>query len=91
MSRTIPLALLVLVSPRPGRPRPGRGRGPPPVSFLKDVAPILVENCVGCHNPKKAESEYDMTNFAALVQGRGDGRGHHDRAGRPGPQSTSSS
>lgn len=39
------------------------------VSFLEDVAPILVENCVGCHNPKKAESRYDLTTFALLAKG----------------------
>ncbi|WP_158633405.1 WD40 domain-containing protein [Tautonia sociabilis] len=45
------------------------------VSFLKDVAPILVESCVGCHNPKKAESRYDLTSFAALAKGGAMGEG----------------
>jgi WD40 repeat protein len=47
----------------------------PPVSFMKDVAPILVRNCIACHSPKKAESKYIMTNFAQLSKGgvRGEG------------------
>ncbi len=39
------------------------------VSFIKDVAPILVQNCIACHNPKKSESKYIMTNFAQLAKG----------------------
>ena len=45
------------------------------VSFLQDVAPILVENCVGCHNPKKSESRYDLTTFDALAKGGAMGEG----------------
>ena len=26
-----------------------------PASFKKDVAPILLNNCLACHGPKKAE------------------------------------
>src|SRR5215469_6930536 len=45
------------------------------VSFMKDVAPILVQSCIACHNPKKAESKYVMTTFAQLAKGgqQGDG------------------
>lgn len=39
------------------------------VSFLKEIAPILVQNCIACHNPKKSESKYLMTNFSALAKG----------------------
>ena len=48
---------------------------PPPVSFLKDVAPILVQNCIACHNPKKSESKYTMTTFAQLAKGGVRGKG----------------
>lgn len=46
-----------------------------PVSFMKDVAPIFVQNCIACHNAKKAESKYTMTTFAQLAKGgqQGDG------------------
>src|SRR5690348_5535813 len=40
-----------------------------PVSFLKDLAPVLVQNCIACHNPKKSESKYVMTTFAQLAKG----------------------
>ncbi|MBX6312653.1 MAG: PD40 domain-containing protein [Isosphaeraceae bacterium] len=39
------------------------------VSFMKDVAPILVQNCIACHNARKAESKYNMTTFASLAKG----------------------
>ncbi len=46
-----------------------------PVSFLKEVAPVLVQNCIACHNPKKTESKYLMTNYAALAKGGAVGEG----------------
>src|SRR3954470_13481807 len=39
------------------------------LSFMRDVAPILVENCIACHNPRKSESKYVMTTFAQLAKG----------------------
>ena len=45
------------------------------MSFLKDVAPILVQNCIACHNPRKSESKYAMTTFAALAKGGQQGEG----------------
>ncbi len=39
------------------------------VSFIKHVAPILVQNCIACHNQKKSESKYIMTTFAQLAKG----------------------
>ena len=35
----------------------------------RDVAPILVRKCLGCHNAKKAEGGLNMATFAALRQG----------------------
>jgi len=46
--------------------------GSKPVSFMGDVAPILVRNCIACHNPKKSESKNVMT--------RGSGRGSAEGA-----------
>jgi WD40 repeat protein len=40
-----------------------------PISFMKDVAPILVQNCIACHNARKSESKYNMTTFALLAKG----------------------
>lgn len=52
-----------------------RADEPPPVSFLKDIAPILNQNCVACHNPKKTESKYLITNFSAFTKGGAVGEG----------------
>ncbi|HKI18563.1 MAG TPA: c-type cytochrome domain-containing protein [Isosphaeraceae bacterium] len=46
-----------------------------PVSFIREVAPILVESCIACHNPKKTEGKYVMTTFAQLAKGGQQGEG----------------
>ena len=59
-------------SKKPARAKPdGLAATKPnnPVSFMRDVAPILVENCIACHNPRKSESKYVMTTFAQLAKG----------------------
>lgn len=53
------------------------------VSFMKDVAPILVKNCIACHNPKKSESKYAMTTFAQLAKGGQQGEDVTLEAGKP--------
>ncbi|SIO60747.1 WD40 repeat [Singulisphaera sp. GP187] len=55
----------VAVGDEPPRPPSAPGR----VSFLNDVAPVLVEHCIACHNSKKAESKYDLTTFTRLAKG----------------------
>ncbi len=40
-----------------------------PVSFREHVAPILVRQCLGCHNDKKASSGLNITTFARLKAG----------------------
>jgi WD40 repeat protein len=40
-----------------------------PVSFHKQVRPILQANCFGCHQPAKARGDYVMTSFDKLVAG----------------------
>jgi WD40 repeat protein len=86
MSRTLALAMIVLLGswasavaddPKPPQPAPGS------VSFIKDVAPILVQNCIACHNPKKSESKYVMTTFAQLAKGGQQGEGVTLEAGDP--------
>lgn len=54
-----------------------------PVGFMRDVAPILVRNCIACHNPKKGESKYVMTTFAQLVKGGKQGAGTTIVPGKP--------
>src|SRR5262249_8341573 len=53
------------------------------VSFMRDVAPVLVENCVACHNPRKSESKYVMTTFAQLAKGGQQGEGITLEPGEP--------
>ena len=40
-----------------------------PVSFHKQVKPILQAQCQGCHQPAKASGQYVMTDFATLFGG----------------------
>ncbi|MBI1370267.1 MAG: DUF1549 domain-containing protein [Planctomycetes bacterium] len=40
-----------------------------PVSFHKQIRPILQANCMGCHQPAKAKGKYVMTAFDRLLAG----------------------
>ena len=37
------------------------------VSFIRDVAPILMTRCAGCHGDKKAEGDYRLQTFEYLL------------------------
>ena len=39
-----------------------------PVSFIREVAPILVGACQACHGPKTAESNYRLDTFEKLMR-----------------------
>ena len=39
-----------------------------PVSFYKDVRPLLQQQCQGCHQPAKAQGGYVMTDHAGLFK-----------------------
>jgi len=39
-----------------------------PVSFRSDVAPVLLEKCVACHGPKKAEGGYRADSYSRAMQ-----------------------
>lgn len=44
-----------------------------PVSFSKDLAPILLTKCQSCHGPKKAKGKYRVDTYArAIAKGAGD-------------------
>lgn len=51
----------------------------PPVSYSRDVVPILRANCVGCHRPSKTQGGLDLTRHAFLLTG-----GHEGAAVKPG-------
>lgn len=38
-----------------------------PVSFRKDIASILVDNCLACHGPKKAEGGYRVDSYERAI------------------------
>ena len=40
-----------------------------PVSYYKQVRPILVANCNACHKPEKLKGDLDMTTVAMLLKG----------------------
>src|SRR4051794_25024601 len=40
-----------------------------PVSFSKDVVPILRGNCQGCHRPGKTKGGLDLTSYASIAKG----------------------
>lgn len=39
------------------------------ISFYKEIRPIFQANCMGCHQPAKANGKYVMTDFAKLIAG----------------------
>lgn len=39
-----------------------------PISFIREVAPILVAKCQACHGQKAAESNYRLDTFEALMR-----------------------
>ena len=46
-----------------------------PVSFYKQVLPILQHKCQGCHQPAKANGKLKLTDFDAIKKGGGTGPG----------------
>lgn len=44
-----------------------------PVSFINDVAPILKENCLACHDAKKKSGKYEMTTYEKILAGGANG------------------
>ena len=39
------------------------------MSFIEDVAPILKENCMGCHGAKNPKGKLDMTRYESFRRG----------------------
>lgn len=39
-----------------------------PVSFKKEIAPLLLDNCLACHGPKKAEGGYRVDTFERVMK-----------------------
>lgn len=50
------------------------GAGSPrPVSYHRDIRPLLESQCQGCHQPAKAKGDYVLTSFAAAMVPGGSG------------------
>ena len=52
-----------------------------PIRFKSDIAPILVKNCLGCHNDLKAKNGLNMSTYALLRKG---GKGSGEEVVIPG-------
>src|SRR5438105_3040652 len=52
------------------------------VSFVRDVAPILVEQCQGCHGPDKSKGGYRLDTFDRLMT-PGESQDRPVTAGKP--------
>ncbi len=52
-----------------------------PVSFQREIVPLLQKSCWGCHRPGKEKGGIDLTSYGALVKGGKHGPGL--QAGRP--------
>ncbi len=48
---------------------PGAAAEPAPLSFSKDIAPILQQKCVTCHGPEKSKGHFQLHTYAALRKG----------------------
>ncbi len=44
-----------------------------PVSYHKEVLPILKASCLGCHNPEKKKGKLDLTTLAGMLKGGKEG------------------
>lgn len=58
MKYLLPLLLLTFAAPALAEP----------VSFKKDLAPTLINNCLACHGPKKAEGGYRVDTFERILK-----------------------
>ena len=55
-------------SEKPASPAPA-AKDDGSLKFSRDIAPILVDNCFGCHNAEQRKGKFDMTTFEKLLKG----------------------
>lgn len=41
----------------------------PRIQFVRDIQPLLEQNCISCHKPDKMKGDLDMTTLAAMIKG----------------------
>src|SRR5439155_11191624 len=87
MWKWLAIALMVLLflfpcvgraadAPKADAPKPGATKADgtkSPVSYQKDVMPILTASCMGCHTPEKKKGGLDMTSYSLLAKGGKEG------------------
>src|SRR5687768_11992088 len=56
-----------------------------PVSYYKDLVPVLKRSCTGCHHPGKLKGQLDLTTYDAFNKG-----GKHGAGFKPGDAKGSS-
>ncbi|MBX3414668.1 MAG: PD40 domain-containing protein [Pirellulales bacterium] len=61
-------AVSVLAEDAPAPAQPA-AEAPPKVSYYREVRPILVENCQGCHQPARPEGGLVLTGVAGMLKG----------------------
>ncbi len=66
LARLVPALVLLAAAASSGL---ADGPGPKPMSFDRDVHPILQRKCQGCHQPAKANGKLVLTSFESLQKG----------------------
>src|SRR6516225_2740803 len=67
--RPLPLLLLLVPLTAQSAQQPQKDpKEPEKISYYKDIRPIFVQNCQGCHQPAKAEGGLLMTSHAELFK-----------------------
>ncbi len=65
----LPMVTWLLLAIGMSVPAIAEGPSAQPVSFHRQIRPILQAHCQGCHQPAKADGDYVMTQFERLVKG----------------------
>src|SRR3982750_1737385 len=78
-TRLLPL-LLLLAAPAAAAPLPGPPLPPPaPVSYEREIIPLLDAKCAACHSGSVRRGRYDVSSHESLLKG-----GKHGPAVVPG-------
>jgi WD40 repeat protein len=62
-----PAATPAVPPAKPVATKPTTGKAPATISFSKQIAPILLKNCAGCHGPTEPKGQYQVQSYANLV------------------------
>ncbi len=55
------------------RPQDGRGPAPARVNYETQIRPLIVENCLSCHNQDKRSGGLSLATYADILEGGKDG------------------